>query len=110
AGPAPACFLVEQEFERAEVFVARRHCELLCCIDNARAQPLGQRRTGCDLDEVLVAPLHGAFALPQMADCTMAVAANRQFDIAGLGGSPPPKNPFTPKTRPLPPHQTPAQP
>src|SRR6516162_9107606 len=84
AGPACAGFLIEQKFERAEVFVARRHCELPGCIDNARAQPLAQRRTGCDLDEFLVAPLHGAFALPQMADCTMAVADNQNFDVAGF--------------------------
>src|SRR6516164_7370692 len=99
AGPACAGFLIEQKFERAEVFVARRHCELPGCIDNARAQPLAQRRTGCDLDELLVAPLHGAFALPEMADCTMAVADDLHFDVAGFADPPLDKDLITAKRR-----------
>jgi hypothetical protein len=75
---------IDQEFEGAEIVVMRGGGELLGGLDDARAQGLAQRGTRRDLDELLVAPLDGAFALPQMADRAVPVADDLHLDMAGL--------------------------
>src|SRR5439155_14710109 len=48
------------------------------------AQALPQRRARRHLDELLVAPLDRAFALPQVADRAMPVADDLHLDMARL--------------------------
>ncbi len=80
--------VIDQELEGAEIVVMRGGGELLGGFDDARAQGLAERRAGRDLDELLVAPLDGAFALPEMADRAMAVADDLHLDVAGLADQP----------------------
>ena len=48
------------------------------------AQAVAQRRARRHLDELLVAALDGAFALPQMADRAVVVADDLHLDVAGV--------------------------
>ncbi|MGX1330982.1 hypothetical protein AB7M56_005481 [Bradyrhizobium elkanii] len=81
-------FVIDQEFEGAEIVVARGGRELLRRLDDARAHSLAQRRARRHLDELLVAALDGAFALPEMADRAMAVTDNLHLDMARLADQP----------------------
>ena len=80
--------VINQELEGAEIVVMRGGGELLGGFDDARAQGIAERRAGRDLDELLVAPLDGAFALPEMADRAMTVADDLHLDVAGLADQP----------------------
>ena len=77
-------FAVNQKLERAEIVVMRGGRQLSGGVNNARTQAVAQRGAGRDLDELLVAPLDGAFALPQMADGAMTVADDLHLDVARL--------------------------
>jgi len=76
---------VDQEFKGAEIVVA----DLFGQAHGGRRQPIAQprmeSRTRRDLDQLLVAPLNRAFALPQMADAARAVAEHLDFEMAGAG-------------------------
>ena len=78
------CFVIDQEFESAEIAVVRGGRQLLSSIDDARTQSLAQRGTRRHLDQFLVAALDRAFALPEMADRAMVVADDLHFDVAGV--------------------------
>ncbi len=76
--------VIDQEFEGAEIVVVRGGGKLLGGVDDARAQGIVQRRARRDLDELLVAALDRAFALPEMADRAMVVADDLHLDVAGV--------------------------
>ena len=78
----PVGLVIDQKLESAEIVVLRRRGKLLGGLDDAGAQCLAQRGAGRHLDEFLVAPLDGAFALPEMADCTVPVADDLHLDMA----------------------------
>ena len=75
---------IDQEFEGAEVVVVRGRRKLLGGLDDCPAQAVAQRRARRHLDELLVAALDRAFALPQMADRAVLVADDLHFDMAGV--------------------------
>ena len=79
-----ACVAVDQELKRAQIVVMRGDRELLGGLDNARAQGIAQRGARRHLDELLVAPLNRAFALPQMAGRAVMIGDDLHFDMAGL--------------------------
>src|SRR3981081_1971283 len=76
--------IIDQEFEGAEIVVARRRRKLLCGLDDAQAQGRAQRGARRNPDYVLVASLTGAFACPQMADRAMAVSDDLHLDMPGV--------------------------
>ncbi len=73
---------VEQELEGAEAVVADRLGHLHGRRGEPGAQALGQAGAGRDFDQLLIAPLDGAFALPQMADAAGAVAGYLDLEVA----------------------------
>ena len=73
---------VEQELERAEAVVPDRFGHLDGRRGEPGAQALGQAGAGRDFDQLLIAPLDGAFALPQMADAAGAVASDLDLEVA----------------------------
>ena len=73
---------VDQELERAKAVVTDRFGHLHRRRGEAVAQALGRAGTGRDFDQLLIAPLDGAFALPQMADAAGAVAGYLDFEMA----------------------------
>ena len=79
---AVACIGVEQKLERAEAVVVDRlrHPHGRC--GEPVAQTLGQAGAGRNLEQLLIAPLDGAFALPHMADATRPVAGDLNFEVA----------------------------
>ena len=76
--------VIDEEFEGAEIVVVGGGGEFLGGVDDAPAQGIVQRRARRDLDELLVAALDGAFALPQMADRAIVVADDLHLDVAGV--------------------------
>ena len=80
----PFGVVIDEEFEGAEVVIMRGGGKLLGGVDDAPAQGIVQRRARRDLDELLVATLDGAFALPEMADRAMVVADDLHLDVAGI--------------------------
>ena len=76
--------VIDEEFEGAEIVVVRGGGQFLGGVDDARAQGVVQRRARRDLDELLVAALDGAFALPEMADRAKMVADDLHLDVAGV--------------------------
>src|SRR5262249_4926015 len=83
-----AGFVINKEFEGAEIVVLRGGGKLLGRLDDAGAQRLAERRAWRDLDEFLVAALNGAFALPEMADRTVAIPDDLDLDVAGPADQP----------------------
>ena len=73
---------VDQKFKGAETVVCdmlghahRRRDELVACC-------WGDRGAWGNFDQLLMAPLHRAFALPQMRDVSRSIAENLDFDMA----------------------------
>ncbi len=75
---------IDQEFEGAEIVIVGGGGEFLGGLDNACAQTIVQRRARRHLDQLLVPPLDGAFALPQMADRAMVVTDDLHLDMPGV--------------------------
>ena len=80
--------VIDQEFEGAEIVVVRGGRQLLGGLDDARPQRLAERGAWRNLDELLVAALDGAFALPEVADRAVAVADDLHLDMAGFADQP----------------------
>ena len=78
-------FLLHQKLECGEAaqFDGASHAQR--CVDQAIAQSCRQSRRGRDLDQLLPIALQAALALPQVGDCSGAVADDLHFDVAGLG-------------------------
>ena len=74
---------VDEELERADVVVAQVAREPHRRIDDAIAQRWREAGRGRDLDQLLVAALQRAVALPQVRDGAGAVADDLHFDVAG---------------------------
>ena len=77
-------FAIDEEFEGAEIVVMRGGRQLPGGINDATAQAIAQRRAWCHFDELLVAPLDGAFTLPEVADRAVMVADDLHLDMARL--------------------------
>ena len=75
---------IDQEFEGAEIVVMRGGRKLPGGINDARTQAIAQRRARRHFDELLVAPLDGAFTLPEVADRAVMVADDLHLDMARL--------------------------
>ena len=73
---------VEQELEGAEAVVPDRFGHLHGRGGEPGAHTLRQAGAGRDFDQLLIAPLDGAFALPQMADAAGAVASDLDLEVA----------------------------
>ncbi len=73
-----------QKLERAEAAIVRGTGDAQRRFDERRARCVVQRRAGCNLDELLMAPLQRALALPQVADVG-TVADDLHFDVARVG-------------------------
>ena len=75
-------FAVDQELEGAEAVVVRGGRQLPAASTMRARKRIAQRRARRDLDQLLVAALDRAFALPQMADRAVAVADDLHLDMA----------------------------
>ena len=79
---------IEQELEGAQVFVLRGASKRHGRLGDARPQGFTERRARRDFDELLMAPLHRAFPLPQMADRAAGIADHLHFDVPGIDNEP----------------------
>ena len=78
-GQRRRCF-IDQEFEGAQAAITHRLCHAQGSPCKLYAHAIGQQRTRCDLDQLLEAPLQGAFALAQ-AGHRMTIAQHLHFDV-----------------------------
>ena len=78
-------FVIDEEFEGAEVGVAAGGGEFDGVGADSLAQVAAERGAGGDFDQFLVAALDGAFALADVADCAVLVGGDLHFDVAGAG-------------------------
>ena len=85
---ALARLTVYQKFERPEAVVIHRACELPSRFDNPLTKAVAQGRAWRHLDQLLIAALDGALALPQMTDRAMAVANDLHLDMTRLADQP----------------------
>ena len=74
---------VKQELEGAQAATAHLACEPEGGVREHVAERCGERWAGGDLDNLLVAALDAAFALPEVADVARAIADHLDFDVAG---------------------------
>src|SRR6476620_2303956 len=81
----PELIAAHKEFERPETGVADLPGELHRDLQNAIAKASFKRRTWSDLDQLLVAALHRAVALPQMTNAAGTVADHLNLDVTGGG-------------------------
>ena len=76
---------VDEELERAQAAVIDGPRHAHGRRRDAGAERLAQLRAGRDLDDLLVAALHAALALAQVADAAAAVADDLDLDVARAG-------------------------
>ena len=72
---------IDQEFEGSQAAIAHRLRHAQRSLRELHAHDIGQRRTRCDLDQLLEAPLQGAFALAQTGH-RMPITQHLHFDVA----------------------------
>lgn len=78
---APGALVVDQELEGTDPPIAHRAGHAQGAIDQRLAGGLRQVRAGRDLQQLLLAPLQAAIALPEVADRTAAVAEHLHLDV-----------------------------
>ena len=79
---------IDQKLERAQAFVAQPGCHAQRIFGDALAQRLRQAGTGCNLHQLLKAPLQRAFALAQRHRPFAAVAQQLDLDVARAAHQP----------------------
>ena len=74
---------IHQEFDSARAFILHMGADFPGHFADIGALGLGQIGGGGAFDDLLVAPLHGAVALPQVPDIARLVAQDLHLDMAG---------------------------
>src|SRR5262249_61936574 len=79
---------IDQELEGSEVVEAALARQAECGLEQSGPEARRQAGTGCDLDQLLVATLQRALALPEMAHRPGAVAQHLNLDVARVWHEP----------------------
>src|SRR5207247_11266079 len=73
--------LIDEELDRARIFVSDRLGQLHGCIAHFLAKPRRHQRRWTFLDHFLVTPLNGTIAFAEMNDVSMTIGDNLKFDV-----------------------------
>lgn len=73
--------LIDQELSRAGISVSHALRELDCIGPNGLADLLGKMCRGCNLDNLLMTPLHGTVTLEEMNRVAYGIRQELHFDV-----------------------------